>query len=508
MLQVTQPTPGATLDCDILVIGSGAGGSIVAAHLAEAGHDVIVAEKSGYAPTHTFSQREVQTLEQHFEAGGLLASRDGGISILAGSTLGGGTTINWAGSLRTPDYILEEWATSHANPHFLEKSYQEGFDFIEKRNSVSSGFRHNPQNQALLTAAQKLGWRAENIPMNMQFPADLDPETAWQAMGFSCYGDAYGIKQGAAQTFLHDAAASGARLFQHLDIQRIVIENGHATGAVFRSPTPEGHWVEGRIRARRVVVSAGALHTPVLLLKSGLRHRQIGRNLYLHPVATVAAFHPKDILPWYGPMMSVIVQEFTRLDQNWGVRIECPPIHPGLAAFALSWEHGEQFKRDMSHIRRLAVQLVLTRDRFGGRVTVGKKSGQPIIDYQLHPYDRKHLLQGMQACVRLHAQHEVERITVLHNQPLHFNPKKDNLEAILLQMMQKKWDKNRFGLFSAHQMGTCRMGGLADYPVQPNGETREVKGLFVADTSLFPAASGTNPMLSVQALASWVARHV
>ncbi|MFN0035743.1 MAG: GMC family oxidoreductase N-terminal domain-containing protein [Saprospiraceae bacterium] len=505
-----------TLDCEILVIGSGAGGSTVAALLAAAGHDVLVVDKGGYSPTHEFTQQEFPMLQRHFEAGGLLTSKDGAVTVLAGSTFGGGTTINWAGSLRTPDYVLEEWANQHGNPHFLEKTYQEGFDFVEKRNAVRADFRHNPQNQALLDAANSLGWQAGAIPLNLRFPESLPAETAWQATGYSCYGDAYGIKQGAAQTFLHDAATHGARLLPNVDIQRIVIKNGEAVGAEgFFKPCHSERREESeniatlgiplKITAKKIIVASGALHTPVLLLKSGLRHPHIGRNLWLHPVAPVAAFHEQEMVPWHGPMMSVIVQEFARLDGNWGVRIECPPVHPGLAGFALPWQGGESFKRDMADIRHLAVNFALVRDREGGRVAVGKRSGQPIIHYQLSHYDRRHLLRGIEACVRLHAESGATRVTVPHNRALHFFPKTERLDDFLQKIKGEKWGANWFSLFSAHQMGTCRMGGNRDYPVQPNGETREARNLFVADGSLFPSASGANPMLSIQALAVYVA---
>ncbi len=498
-LPVFRPQPGTTLDCDVLVIGSGAGGSIVAAELAAAGHDVLIVEKGDYAPTHAFTQQELPMLRRHFESGGLLTSQDGAVTVLAGSTLGGGTTINWAGALRTPDYVLEEWAREHDNPHFLEPAYEKGFDMVERRNSVSADFQHDIQNQLLLDAAAKLGYRAGAIPMNMRFPGNLPQDVAWKAAGFSCYGDAYGIKQGAVQTFLPDAVAHGARILPNVDIQRIIVKNGEATGA-------EGTGF--RIHARRVVVAAGALHTPVLLLRSGLEHPQIGRNLYLHPVVAVGAFYQQETQPWYGPMMSVIVREFERLDCNWGVRIECPPLHPGLAAFAMGWDGGERFKADLTEISHLGVHICLTRDRFGGKVSVGKRSGQPVIHYRLNDYDKRHLLRGMLESVRLHHAAGAQRISVMHNRPAHFSPASGHLDAFLAEIQAKNWGANHFSLFSAHQMGTCRMGGGKDYPVKPNGETREVRNLFVADGSLFPSASGANPMLSIQALACWVAKQI
>ena len=501
LIKVQQPDGHALLECDVLVVGSGAGGGVVAAQLAAAGNQVIVVEKGGYTPEHAMDQREFSTLQHHFEAGGLVASQDGGMTILAGSTLGGGTTVNWAATLRTPEYVLEEWA-QHGNPHFLDKSYQKGFEFVEKRNNVHTEYEHNPQNKALLTAAQKLGFDAGPIPLNIRFPEDIPLETSWKALGFSCYGDRFGIKQGSVQTSLPDAAALGARIYSNVDIQRILIKNGEAVGAegLFRS-SKTGQPQKVTIKAKKVVVAAGALNTPVLLIKSGLTHPQIGQNLWLHPVAATAAFASEDTTPWHGPMMSVIVREFERLEGNWGVRIECPPLHPGLAAFALSWENGPSFKAQMSEIRRLSVQIAITRDKFGGRVTVGKQSGQPVVQYKLSGYDKKHLLRGLVESVRLHEASGVEHIMIVHNQPIHYYPKKDRPDKFLTEMANRRWRPNDFGLFSAHQMGTCRMGGNNNSPVKPNGETREVRNLYVADGSLFPTASGVNPMLSIQALA-------
>jgi choline dehydrogenase-like flavoprotein len=297
-------------------------------------------------------------------------------------------------------------------------------------------------------------------------------------------------------------------LYPRVDIQRITTKNGVATGATGYYHTPDGNINPVTIHADTVVVSSGALHTPVLLLKSGLQHPQIGQNLYLHPVAATAALMPHETHSWYGPMMSVIVREFERLEGNWGVRLECPPLHPGLAAFALNWEDGRTFKSMMTGLNRLAVNIALTRDKFGGKVTVGKQSGKPLVHYTLHEFDKKHLLKGLQEAVRLHEAAGAEHIVIPHNQSIHYFPGQEPYADCLLKIQQRKWRSNDFGLFSAHQMGTCRMGGSAREPVKPNGETREIQRLFVADGSLFPSASGVNPMLSIQALAYHVAQHV
>ncbi len=508
-LQSLSLTGDTTLDCEILVIGSGSGGGVVAALQAAAGKDVLVVEKGPVSPRQSFTMREFPMLNRHFEAGAMLATKSGSLSIMAGSTAGGGSAINWAAALRTPDDVLEEWATDHHNPQFSDPAYLQGFEFIEKRNNINTSWPHNAQNQALMDGGKQLGWHTEAIPMNLRVPEGVDEKAAWEAVGFSCLGDAQGIKQGGNETFLRDAVRDGARLLANTHIDKLTIQNGQATGAIGITTLPNGQKIRIQIRAQKVVVSAGALQTPVLLLKSGVQHPQIGRNLFLHPVMATAGLYEKDTLPWLGPMMSVVVKEFARLDGNWGYRLECPPVHPGLGALALSWESSEQLKTEMLHLRRMAVHVCLVRDRFSGRVTVGKKSGEPVIDYDVHPYDRQHLIHAMQKSAELHAASGAARISILHNRPLHYFPKKDtDMARFQANIAAQNWGTNHAGVFSAHQMGTCRMGGTKDYPVQPDGTVRGIKGLYVADTSLFPSASGANPMLSVQALGYYVGQMV
>ncbi|MFN4080244.1 MAG: GMC family oxidoreductase N-terminal domain-containing protein, partial [Saprospiraceae bacterium] len=363
----------------------------------------------------------------------------------------------------------------------------------------------------LAEGAAQLGHRAIRIPHNMVRPPSLDDGEAWRLAGYSCLGDRFDIKQGPTQTFLKDAVQSGARLAPRTCVLRILIERGAAVGvvaAVQSSREPDAPARILNIRAERVVVSAGALHTPVLLQKSGLKHPQIGRNLYLHPVAIVPGYYPEPTHPWQGPMMTTLIDAWARLDRNWGVRIENPPVHPGLTAAAMIWESGPDFKEAMRRLPFLSAHICLTRDRFGGQVRAGKRSGQPIVTYRLNPYDRAHLIRGMQESARLHAAAGAEQISILHQStPLHWR-RNDDIERLVAQIPQLDWSRNRFGLFSAHQMGTCRMGGRSDCPVKPNGETREARRLYVADTSLFPSASGANPMLSAQALAWYVAGHI
>ncbi|MFT5764718.1 MAG: choline dehydrogenase-like flavoprotein [Saprospiraceae bacterium] len=493
------------LECDVVVAGSGAGGAVTAAVLAEAGYKVIIVEKGPYFREGDFNQQEVDMYNKLYEGRGLLTSVDGGVSVLAGSCLGGGTTVNWAGAFRTPDYILEEWAKEHDNPHFLTPDYQKGFTFIEQRNHISTVFsKHNPQNETLLSGAKELGWKANLISQNIRKPDGLSEELFWKSQGFSPLGDAYGTKQGSVKTFLQDAVNKGARILFNTGVTKVIHKKGMAEGLEISS-LMNGQEIKARIRAKRVIIAAGSIHSPAILRRSGLRHKQIGNNLYLHPTVPVAATYEEISNPWHGPMMSVVVDEFTRIDGNYGFKMETPPVHPGLFASVTSWQNGRQYKQEMLEAHQSQVFIILTRDKYGGKIKLDKK-GQPLIHYRLHDYDKNHLIQGMQKAVELHHKKGARKINVSHNQPLIFERERDEINFMLSEIPRRKWDPNYFGLFSAHQMGTCRMGGSdKKHPVKPTGETREVKNLFVADGSAFPSASGANPMLSIQALAYHVA---
>ena len=314
------------LDCDVVIIGSGAGGSVVAAELADVGQSVIVLEKGPYVQAVDMTQREEEMLRQLYEARAALATTDGNMGVLAGSCLGGGTTINWAGAFRTPDFVLEEWAKEHGNPHFLTKAFQESFDKIEQRCHINTRLiRHNPQNESLQKGAQQLGYLIKTIPRNVRQPEVVDASTFWKMQGFSPHGNRLGIKQGAVQTFLKDAVQAGALLYPDTVVDRIVVKQGFAQGVIARHTATSGQEYNLTIRAKRVVVAAGAIHTPAVLKRSGITHPEIGHNLYLHPTSAVSARYPHKIESWYGPMMSAVCDEFVQLNGNYGFKLETPP---------------------------------------------------------------------------------------------------------------------------------------------------------------------------------------
>ena len=507
-LRPLQPTHDVHYDCDVLVIGSGAGGGVVAGELAAAGHDVLVLEKGPYFHGSDFSQREVDMLGALYDARGTLSTQDGGVALLAGSCLGGGTTVNWAGAFRTPDYVLQEWAREHQAPHFVSEEFKQSLNAVSRTLGVNIDYtRHNGQNQALLDGSRRLGQEVKLIPRNERHPTDSDEH--FRGMGYSCFGDRHGVKQGTLNTYLQTAFEHGARLLCDTRVERVTVAQGRATGAEAVYTTPEGRSVRVTVHARRVVVAGGAIQTPALLLRSGLRHPHLGQHLHLHPTVVVSGIYPQAMNAWHGPMMSVVNDGFTMLDgTNFGAKLETPPAHPGLMSMVLPWSSGRQHKELMRQAAHIGSFIVLTRDRDGGRVTIDKQ-GTPLIDYTLSDFDHRHLLRGVRAAADIHVAAGAGTILLPHGTLPRLYTENGRLlnPEVLDNLPQLSWKANQFGLYSAHQMSTCRMGGdAATHPASPSGELYEVKNLFVADASAFPACSGVNPMLTIMALAHYMAQ--
>lgn len=491
--------------CDVVVIGSGAGGGVAAGKLAQAGYKVVVVEKGNYFAGEDLSLLEGPSLDQMYSRGGLLTSTDAGVSIMAGATVGGGSAINWSASIRTPPHVLRDWAESHGLALFQTQEYDLAMNEAWARAGVSNapdneGF----QNAVLRKGCAALGYEVADVAMNA-LPG--------HACGISCsYGCRSGEKMGTADTWLVDAIAAGARILARCEALEVTwTRNGSvrkprtATGVLCRAG--EGYfWVE----ATATVVACGALMTPGLLMASGLKNPNVGKNLHLHPVRMAWGYFPPEKEPpgrsYEGNIITALCKEGSRWDSGgYGAIIQTPALGPGCFASLTPWISGADMKKRMRRYDRTAHLFTLTRDRGGG--SVGRNLD---VEYRVSDeVDRRSLDESLERALRVLIAAGAAEVGTHHSDGRFLKVEgadKAQIEGFLREVKETKaWCP----LISAHQMGSCRMGiDPATSCVDENGESWEVEGLFVSDASVFPTAVGVNPMMTVQSVALCISRRV
>lgn len=474
-LEPLQARAGLTLDCDVCVVGSGAGGAVAAAVLAAAGLDVVVLEAGGYWSERDFDGAERTALRRLYRGGGAAATDDQGVSLIAGACLGGGTVVNYTTSFRTPDEVLAEWEGLGFPSALLGRS----LDAVSERLGVNTEHnRPSRRDELMARGLERLGWHVDRMPRNV-----LGCEQGVRC-GSCGYGCPFGAKQSTLRTWLEDAAGAGARIVTGARARRVLIRGGEAVGVDAGSV---------QVRARAVVAAAGAIETPALLLRSGLRNPNVGRRLRLHPATGVFGVFAEEVRPWEGTLQALYSDERRDLDAGYGIKYETIPAHPGLIAGAFPWEGAEEHSRLMGSLARTSLIAVIPRDRGSGRVRIGR-DGEAITSYRLAADDRARLEHGIDGAARILAAAGAEDIFTAHARRQRWD---DGFPRAAFD-----FGAGRGSLYSFHLMGSARMGGSpAGSAVGPTGETWEVRNLVVADGSAFPTASGVNPMLTIEAIA-------
>lgn len=501
----------ARFECDVCVIGSGAGGSVAAAELAGRGLKVILLEAGSDWQSEQFDQHEAAGTRELYLDRGTTTTGDLSVAFLAGAALGGGTTVNWQSCFRTPDSILEEWVQRSGCAHFSGEGFGRSLDRVWARLAVSRAESEvNANNAIIARGCAALGYASSRIARN-----SLGCDIA--QCGYCVYGCRHGGKQTAAVTFLRDAQDTGNfSAIARCRADRVVIGNGRVAGvsATTRNPVT-GERNALRIEARVVVAACGALHTPALLMRSGVELRELGRNLFIHPTTAVTGFFAHAVEAWSGPPQTVVCDEFARLHGNYGYRIETAPAHPGIIAMATPWTGSRDHARSMQRSANRGVLIILVRDRSTGRVKVGRE-GRPTIRYSPGRQERELLRHGMATAARILSAAGAGEIASLHARPLILEAAKpgeattkSDIERYCAAIAGAPAGRNLLQVFSAHQMGTCRMGREPrDAVCDENGEVFGVRGLYIADASAFPASSGVNPMITIMAMAHHTAGRI
>jgi choline dehydrogenase-like flavoprotein len=503
-LQVITPSGNTTLQADVVVVGSGSGGGVAAAVLAQAGKRVIVLEAGGYFNESDFVQLEPVAYRNLFLRGGFFPSADGMVSIAAGSTVGGGSTVNWSNSLLTPATVRRSWAadglTDVDTPAF-DEHLQAVFERISCNDKVAT---QNGPHHRLAEGAAKLGYSYRVAMLNID-PDKYDPNL----IGYSGMGDQTGAKQGTLRTYLQDASDAGAKLLPNTRAERILTEGGKAVG-VEATYTDRQTRQKSRVvvHASAVVAAAGALETPALLLRSGIGGPAVGAELRLHPASLVTGIYDEPQDPWYGPAMAGIMNEFAEVNDCHGYIVECVQHLPGLFTTVVPWLGGAQHKELTRKYRYRADWVFIVKDRGAGTVTIDD-NGESAHWYPFtDELDRRHFREAAVTSIRMQEAAGAQQI-FLAGQPFAPWQRGEDLEAFIAKVNQVPIGPGGTPVFSAHQMCSAKLGSDPQTCVaKPNGELHDTTGVWIADASGMPCCSGVNPMVSVMALARRTATNM
>lgn len=335
--------------------------------------------------------------------------------------------------------------------------------------------------------------------------------------GFGC---AYNSKQSTLTALMEPLRASELlRLLPHATVSTVHRgSDGVATGVEgFVNDTATGRRIRFRVNAKIVVVSAGALHTPALLLRSGFANRKIGKHLTLHPVVGCAGLSTEPTGLQSGVAMGVVVKGHPALelpsDPGYGVAVETPPVNLNMMGLISKWDTGLFFKCYSLFWKNLLVYINISRDhsKESNRIALDK-DGNFEIHYDVTAQDEANMMNGLIQALRIMRKTPGNRLVELSHETMKtFTDFRNDeaFEAYINEVKAGGLARGQFNVFSAHQMGSCRMAAKPEEgPVSPRGSLFECQNVFVADASLFPTSLGVNPMITVEALSHMVSRNV
>jgi choline dehydrogenase-like flavoprotein len=479
---------------DVCIIGSGCGGGPTAKILAEAGLKVILLEEGGYFTSADFDPTEETAYQNLYQQRAGQATDDLAITILQGRCVGGSSTVNWTTSLRTPDFVLEAWKREFGVRGLSSAELEPYFERVERYLNVhvEPNENHSPNNRIILDGADSLGYSARAVGRNTR-----DCVRAG-ACGYGCPFDA---KLSVDTTYIPDAVKAGGTVLADCRALKIEVvgRKKHVSGIVTQSDggTPRKQF---SIEAPVVVVSGSALHSPVLLLRSGMANSsdQVGRNLTLHLTTAVAGLYDRVIYAAGGIPQSATCDEFMNKNgDGGGFWIEAVPAYPALSAISLPG-FGSFHRRLMQQYPHIGALIVLVKDTDSSGRVVSNDRGRPVISYEIGERDLLYLKEALGEVSRLHFAAGAKSVMTLHTVPTQF----DSPDEIDSKLASATWGTNELVLYSAHPLGTCRMGEDPDHSVvDSHCQTHDVPGLFVIDGSITPTSLGVNPQLTLLAIA-------
>ena len=488
-------------DVDVAIIGTGAGGGIAAEILSHAGLRVLMVEEGPHWTRENFHMRESESYPNLYQESAGRKTKDKGINILQGRSVGGSTTVNWTTSLRTPGETLAHWRERFGLHEYTDAMLLPWFERVEARLNIKPWIVPPNENNAVL----ERGAAALNIPTK-RIPRNV--KGCWN-LGYCDMGCPTNAKQSMLITTIPSAMSKGAILLPRTRAERFVADtSGRITRLECVEMDERGNRPTSNaitIHAKHFIAAGGAIGTPALLLRSGLPdpYNRIGKRTFLHPTVLSAALFPHPIDGFAGAPQSVYSDHFLKLgpvDGPVGYKLEVPPLHPVLMSSTITG-FGEPHAQLMSQMRYAQAVIALIRDGFheqsqGGAVEL-KSDGTPLLDYQITDYVWEGMRRALDTMVQIQFAAGAKQVYPLHENAVLYSTLGEARAAIAKLPMEIL----RTRVASAHVMGGSGMGADPKQSViDGNGSHHHVENLSVFDGSMFPTSLGANPQLSIYAM--------
>ncbi len=486
-----------TLECDVAIVGTGAGGGTAAEILARSGLRVLLLEEGPLQTSRDFHMLEREAYPNLYQESAGRRTKDEGIIILQGRSVGGSTTVNWTSSFRTPPDTLAYWRENFALDTFTPAALAPWFAMMERRLGIHPWKREpNDNNDVLRRGAARIGVPTKVIPRNVRGCYNL---------GYCGVGCPTNAKQSMLITTIPAALAHGAQLVSRVRAEHFVHAHGRVTellcSALDAAGLAPGPYTI-RVRARAFIAAGGAINTPALLLRSTLPdpHGRIGKRTFLHPTVISAATMPEEVVASSGAPQSIYSDHFLRtqpIDGPIGYKLEVPPLHPVLTASTFTGL-GEFAAGQMRSFNHLQAIIALMRDGFneesvGGTVDL-HSDGTPILDYPISGFVWDGMRRALLAMAEIQFAAGARTVYPLHESAVPYSSWAEARGAIA----QLPMEILRTRVASAHVMGGSAMSkdertGVIDQ----RGRSHALENLYVFDGSAFPTSLGANPQLSI-----------
>ena len=291
-------------------------------------------------------------------------------------------------------------------------------------------------------------------------------------------------------------------VFSDTNITSLDLSNGRATHINI-----ENNGTLHKVAVDKVVLAAGSLNTPKILLDSGYKNKHLGRNLKLHPVSGVAGKFSEEQKPWAGTMQGIYSDDNLFLKDNYGYLLEGLPMHPSLF-FPFFPNNLDNFNEFVKSYNNWSGSIVLTSDTSSGSII--NKNPQHLWDYNLNDFDHTNLIHGIVNLIKANYLAGAEEIMVASSPTMHWKKSSnESIEEFIYKVESIKNEPYRMLLGSAHQMGTARIHPNPGHGVTGlDGKVHGLENVYIADGSTFPRCSGVNPMITIQSLSHFLMSRI